>query len=170
MKKYLFYFLLLSLSCNAFKVTAQMKKRVFSSLEVVSPIAGDGNAISIVSQNDPDKSVFIDDKVKIVIKFTRAVETSSVIVGSTLLLSFPQDANARATLSWSDDNRTLTVTTIKNFTNLRGATTDQFFKLILKGSAGIRFGIRATNGHFLVGNGNPPVEAGTYSLHFTIVG
>lgn len=169
MKKYLFYFLLFALSFNAFKVTAQrqLKKHDFSTLEVVSPITTNGS----VTASDPQNGVsFVDDdKVQIIIKFSREVITSSVIVGSTLLLAFAKEANADATLSWSDGNKTLTVITKKKFSDLKGATTDQFFRLTLKGTAGIKIGVQATNSHYLYGNGKSEKEGGTYNLYYTFI-
>jgi hypothetical protein len=71
-------------------------------------------------------------KVGIKVKFTESVDPATVIVGKTLLLRFPKDRNAAATLKWAGQNRYLTITTDKTASELGDG--DFGYSLTLKGN------------------------------------
>lgn len=105
------------------------------------------------------------------VTFTQAADQSTVVVGTTLFLKFTKDANAAATLSWSADSKTLTITTVKKRDELMAFNPDDGFCLTLRGSNKIPGGpvVKNTNGIVLDGNYDN-VPGGNYNMCFFIIG
>jgi hypothetical protein len=106
------------------------------------------------------------------VTFTEAADQSTVTVGVTLFLKFTRDANANATLSWSADSKTLTITTVKTRDDLMSFNPDDGFCLTLRGSSKIIPNgsvVKSNRGVALDGNydGRP---GGDYHMCFFIIG
>jgi hypothetical protein len=106
------------------------------------------------------------------LKFTGRVDPATVVVGKTLLLRFPNDRNAKATLTWTDD-RSLRITTDDVVTKLAGDVSEFNFSLILIGNAmrpqgGAGPVVKSLSGRILDGDRNSQ-DGGNYVGKFRVV-
>jgi hypothetical protein len=101
-------------------------------------------------------------KVSVIIRFSVPVDVSTAVVHKTIVFFFQGDKDTDVELIWSEDNRVLTLTTVKTFDQLRGNTTDQGFGLSISGLVG-------NNGHILDGDRNNE-DGGQYTINFRIIG
>jgi hypothetical protein len=156
------------------QLSGQILKRNFVdvNLRVVSPI----------SDPYPIATGYIitaDDKIAMTVNFNWPVKTETVIVGTTLFLTFPKTGSTKAVLlAWSNDNKTLTITTQQTRGELLSHTPDAFFSIKLLGNkpSVIRLSnvpaptaIQAVNGHFLDGD-NDDKDGGDCVIRFVSVG
>jgi hypothetical protein len=119
-------------------------------------------------QSDYYKIELDTGRISISIKFTESVDPSTVIVGQTLLLRFPKNRNATASLQWLDQNRLLIVRTDKTASDLGDRSFD--YSLILKGEAKTPQGgfgpvVKSASGKILDGDNNRR-EGGNYVATF----
>jgi hypothetical protein len=137
-----------------------------SVFQVSSPKPTDFNAVYNGFSQDAAGHMVIP------VTFTQPVNQSTVIVGRTLFLKFTKDANAAATLSWSADSKTLTITTVKTRDELMSFNPDDGFCLTLRGSSKLTpAGNIVTNQKGIALDGNYDGKpGGDYHMCFFIIG
>jgi hypothetical protein len=115
------------------------------------------NLLQVISPRPGNITVFTRDpntgQISLVVHFSQPVDPATVVVGKTVFMSFQTDPDAAATLKWSNQNRSLTITTVESVAP--GAA----FSLTLKGSRSreIRKGrlvIKSAKGRVLDGDNN----------------
>ena len=134
---------------------------------VVSPSPSDPNAIF-------DYGWSLDDRLLIAIEFSRPVDMTSVVVGSTLIVKTTRDPNTGGTLSWSLDHKQVLFQSTKASGQLIQPQPDDSFTLTLvcddvQAGDAVRRGIRDEFGLLVDGDYNGR-EGGTYRNSFTIIG
>jgi hypothetical protein len=126
------------------------------------------NLLQVISPRPGNITVFTRDpntgQISLVVHFSQPVDPATVVVGKTVFMSFQTDPDAAATLKWSNQNRSLTITTVKSVAP--GAA----FSLTLKGTRPreIRKGrlvIRSAKGRALDGDNNF-LDGGDLVVHY----
>lgn len=120
--------------------------------------------LPVVGGSSTEWSKDQQDRIVIVVRFNKAVNTSTVVVQKTLILDFENDHNAQATLNWSPDRKELTITTTKTSSQLFG-TFNSFFKLTLFGTNVGNGAIQADDGTALDGEADSKA-GGNYEITF----
>ncbi|MEJ0105139.1 MAG: hypothetical protein WDO19_22435 [Bacteroidota bacterium] len=137
-----------------------------AGFQVSAPNPSDFNAVYNGFSQDASGRMVIP------VTFTKAVDQSTVVVNQTLFLKFTKNPNAGATLVWSADSKTLTITTVQTRDELMSFNPDDGFCLTLKGSSKIESKgnvVKSKAGVILDGdyNGKP---GGDYHMCFFIIG
>lgn len=135
--------------------------------------------ISPVPEEYPSASgytITADDKISIIVTFSRSVEISSVTDNKSIRLTFSSGINTPLKFDWSNDNKTLQITTVKTRSELLQHRPDAFFRLTLKGNpasvittANNKIMIKDVNGKALDGD-NDGTEGGDFIIRFVSVG
>jgi hypothetical protein len=127
------------------------------------------NLLQVISPRPGNITVFTRDpntgQISLVVHFSQPVDPATAVVGKTVFMSFQTDSDAAATLKWSNQNRSLTITTVKSVDQLGAG-----FSLTLKGTRppDIRKGrlvIRSAKGRVLDGN-NDFLDGGDLVVHY----
>ena len=142
-------FLISIMSCVSFRVT--------------SPLPSDTTAtVNGFSLNSSGQIV-------IPVVFSESVDISTVIANKTLILKFSKNPNETATLTWSPDNKTLTIVTVDKRDDLMSFHPDDGFSLTLLGIDNGNGVVKSTSGTILDGDYNKKA-GGNYVKGFTVIG
>jgi hypothetical protein len=133
------------------------------SFRVTAPLPSDTTAAVNGFSMDPTGHLVIK------VTFSDPVDRSTVITQKTLILKFAKNANESATLLWSADNKTLTITTVDRRDDIMTFSPDGGFSLTLIGVDTGNGVVKSTKGAILDGDysGKP---GGNYVKGFTIIG
>lgn len=139
------------------------------NLRVLSPSPG-------VYASAEGYTITADDKIAVTLNFNWPVDISTVIAGRTVIMDFPKDGAPKLNLEWSNNNKTLVITTVKTRSRLLTHQPDAYFKLTLRGNPFniIRVNnepvmIKSASGKILDGDYNDK-EGGNYVISFISIG
>lgn len=134
-----------------------------SLVQVVSPKPTDSNA-QVNGYSLDAAGHYI-----LTITFNNPMDAATVVVTKTLKLHFANDANAAASVTWSPDMMTATVTTIKTRAELNRFQPDDSFTMTLVGTDEGNGVVKSTSGDILDGDYNN-TGGGNYVMGFTLIG
>ncbi len=106
-------------------------------------------------------------RIRITVVFSKAVDMSSLIAGTNVILDAEKDHNANLTITAGSDSRTIVITTVDTTGDLLTFDPDGFFTLMLLGSGDNP--IRSTDGDILDGDGDG-TAGGDYETTFVLIG
>jgi hypothetical protein len=109
----------------------------------------------------------VDNKVEIRVAFNRAVDMSSLIAGTNVILEMETDANADITIDPGETTRDIVITSVDDAGDLCVYNPDCFFTLHLRGSGANP--IRDADGEALDGDRDGSA-GGDYETTFVIIG
>ena len=139
------------------------------NLRVLSPSPG-------VYASAEGYTITADDKIAVTLNFNWPVDISTVIAGRTVIMVFPKDGAPKLNLEWSNNNKTLVITTVKTRSRLLAHQPDAYFKLTLRGNP---FNIlRANNEPVMIKSAGGKIldgdyddkEGGNYVISFISIG
>jgi hypothetical protein len=109
----------------------------------------------------------VGDKIQITVVFSDAVDMSSLVAGTNVILVTEQDANADITIAAGTTVADIVITSVDDYDDLLIFDSDGFFSLQLLGSG--TSPIMSTGGRTLDGDGDG-TGGGDYETGFVLIG